>query len=430
MKEFFKSLVVRILVAEATVLLRRHKPTVVAVTGSVGKTSTKDAIYTAIKNDLYARKSQKSFNSDIGVPLTVLGLPNAWNNPFMWLRNIVDGFYTAFFSRKYPDVLILETGIDRPGDMKDLTRWLQPDLVVLTSLPAVPAHVEFFDSPAAVIEEKMRLVSAMKSDGKLIYNNDDTVIQTLLSDVLQQRIGYGRYLDTNFTARGDRVVYQDDQPVGVEFLLEYRSDKHKVFVADTIGTQHVYSCSAAIAVAVELGLPVESAVKAMQSVSTPPGRMRILPGIKGTVIIDDTYNSSPIASEHALRALGELKHAKRKIVVLGDMLELGKYSSSEHKRVGGLVPEVADVLFTVGVRARQIAEGALAKGLSDATVFQYDDLARAGRELQTFLASGDVVLVKASQGIRAERIVEEVMAEPERASKLLVRQDPMWRNID
>ncbi|MCA9354522.1 MAG: UDP-N-acetylmuramoyl-tripeptide--D-alanyl-D-alanine ligase [Candidatus Kaiserbacteria bacterium] len=429
MKGVFKSIVVRILTAEAAMLLRRHKPTVVAVTGSVGKTSTKDAIYAAIKNDVYARKSQKSFNSEIGVPLTVLGLPNAWSNPFLWLRNIIDGFYTAAFTRKYPDVLVLETGIDRPGDMEKLTQWLKPDIVVLTRLPAVPVHVEYFASPDAIVAEKMRLVSALREGGKLIYNNDDTTIQANLTDVRQQRIGFGRYLETNFTARGDRVVYKDDVPVGVEFSVEYESQKHKVFVPDTVGTQHVYSCSAAVAVAVELGVSIERAVTALQSIEAPKGRMRIISGIKGTTLIDDTYNSSPIATEHALQALGELKHAKRKIAVLGDMLELGKYSTSEHKRIGEMVPEVADILFTVGVRARQIAEGALAAGLSDKTVFQYDDVMRAGRELQNFLEPGDVVLVKASQGIRAERIVEEVMAEPERASKLLVRQEDMWRNI-
>jgi len=429
MKELFKSIVIYLLTAEAAILLRRQKPKIIAVTGSVGKTSTKDAIYAALKNNVSARKSEKSFNSDLGVPLTVLGLPNGWNNPFLWIRNIVDGFFTAFFAHDYPAVLILEAGIDRPGDMEKLSRWIQPDIVVLTRLPSVPVHVEYFKSPEAVIEEKMKLVNSLKPDGVLIYNHDDVIIQNHLEEILQRKVGFARYLETDFTAREDRVVYNDDQPTGVEFSLEHAGESHKIFIKNTIGTQHVYSCSAAIAVANEFDIPLSDAVESIQSLVTPNGRMRIIKGIKSTLLIDDTYNSSPIATELALQALNELTYVKRKIVVLGDMFELGKYSSDEHKRIGSLVPEAADVLFTVGIRARQIAEGALASGLEEENIFQYDDVARAGRELQAFLKLGDAVLIKASQSVRAERIIEEVMANPEEASELLVRQEANWRKL-
>ncbi|MCD5381223.1 MAG: UDP-N-acetylmuramoyl-tripeptide--D-alanyl-D-alanine ligase, partial [Candidatus Pacebacteria bacterium] len=382
MKEIFKPIVISILNAESAILLKRKKPTIIAVTGSVGKTSTKDAIYAAIKKHTYARKSRMSFNSDIGISLTILGLPNGWNNPFVWLHNIVEGFFMAFFSRSYPDVLILEMGIDRPGDMEKLAKWIKPDMVVLTRLPNVPVHVEYFSSPEAVIEEKMHLVTALKTDGVLIYNNDDPIIKSLLPEVLQRQVGFGRYLETDFTAREDKVVYNDDQPVGIEFKLNHNKESYKLQVQNTVGTQHVFSCAAAMVVADELGVPLKAAAESIKSLSTPSGRMRIVSGLKSSVIVDDTYNSSPIAVEQALQALNELKYAKRKIVVLGDMLELGKYSAEEHKRIGSLVPAAANVLFTVGVRARQIAEGAMAAGMSEKHIFQYDDSARAGRELQ------------------------------------------------
>jgi len=428
MKEIFRTIVVRILIAEAAFLLRRHKPKIITITGSVGKTSTKDAIYAAIKNNIYARKSEKSFNSDIGVPLTVLGLPNAWNNPLLWLKNIVDGFFTALFSKTYPEVLVLETGVGAPGDMDKLASWLKPDMVVLTRMPDVPVHVEYFKTPAAVVAEKMKIVQAMKTDGVLIYNNDDPTITALLPEVLQRQVGFGRYLETDFTARADQVVYNDDIPVGMQFTLNHLDSTYKMVIKDTVGTQHVYSCIAALAVADELSVPIQAAVDSIQSLVTPPGRMRVLPGIKATVLIDDSYNSSPIACEQALQAMQELSHSKRKIVVLGDMLELGKYSSDEHKRIGGLVAKSADILFTVGIRARYFAEGALAGGMSEKHIFQYDEAGRAGRELQSLLNPGDFVLVKASQSIRAERIVEEVMAEPGRVAELLVRQDAEWKN--
>lgn len=429
MKATLRSIITAILVAEASLLLRRHKPRIIAVSGSVGKTSTKDAIFAAIKNNVYARKSDKSFNSEIGVPLTVLGLPNAWNNPLLWLRNIIEGFFLACFSRSYPEVLILETGIDRPGDMERLTRWLKPDIVVLTRLPEVPVHVEYFSSPIAVIEEKMKIVQALQPEGVLIFNNDDTLIEERLPEVLQRKVGFGRYRETDFTIRADSTVYQDDQPIGTRFSLQYFGNSYDIFIEGTVGTQLAYSCGAAIAVADELSVPIEAAVASLQELRTANGRMRLIPGIKSTLIIDDTYNASPVAVEQALSALQEIRHAKRKITVLGDMLELGKFSTDEHRRIGAMIPGVAEVLFTVGVRARAFAEGALASGMSEKCVFQYDDALKAGRELQAILHPGDIVLVKASQGIRAERIVEEVMAEPQQAEELLVRQEKAWHNI-
>jgi UDP-N-acetylmuramoyl-tripeptide--D-alanyl-D-alanine ligase len=429
MKKTFKKIIVSILIAEAAFLLRRKKPTIVAITGSVGKTTTKDAIYAAIKGSVRARKSQKSFNSDIGVPLTVLGLPNGWSNPFLWLKNIIDGFFIAVFSADYPDVLILETGIDHPGDMDKLTSWMKPDIVVLTRLPDVPVHVEAFRTPQAVIDEKMKLVTALKVDGKLIYNNDDPIIQAQLADVLQEQVSFSRYLPADFQASADKIIYSDDKPAGVEFTLTHLNKKHKVKLTNTVGTQHMYSVCAAIAVALELGVDIDAAIASVQTIQTPNGRMRLIPGLKSSVLIDDTYNSSPIATESALQALEEIKYAGRKIVVLGDMLELGQFSAEQHKHIGERVAKSAHMLLTVGVRARGVAEGALAGGMKESNIFQYDEVLRTGQELQSFLKSGDVVLIKASQGIRAERIVEEVMSNPEDAPELLVRQDNTWKSI-
>jgi len=427
MKSLFRSIVVSILTAQARLLLRRHQPTIVAITGSVGKTSTKDAIYAAIKDSVSARKSQKSFNSELGVPLTILGLPTGWDSPARWVWNIIDGGFTALFARSYPSVLVLETGVDAPGDMERLVSWLRPHYVVITRLPDVPVHVEQFASPEAVITEKMKLVHGMQSDGTLIYNHDDDRIKAQLPEVRQKALGYGRYLPTDFKVTKDQIQYKDDIPSGISFTIEHAKETSKITLADVVGTQHAYGCAAALAVAHVLGVPAADASTALQTLTSPPGRLRVIKGIKGSVLIDDTYNSSPIALEHALETLTEIKYAKRRIAVLGDMLELGKYSTEEHRRLGKRAADSCDLLLTLGVRARGFAEGALANGLNDKTVFQYDDVARAGRELQAMLKSGDVVLVKASQGIRAERVVEEVMLEPDKAVELLARQDRDWK---
>ncbi len=426
MKPFFKKIVVAILSYQAKMLLQRHKPTIVAVTGNVGKTTTKDAIYASIKNSISARKSEKSFNSEIGVPITVLGLTNAWGNPFLWGKNIIDGFFIAFFSRSYPAVLVLEMGIDRPGDMERLTKWIKPDIVVLTRLPSVPVHVEYFSTPEAVVEEKMKLVSALKAEGTLVYNADDTLIEAQLPGVLQRQVGFSRYLASDFFGAGDKVRYADDIPVGVEFSITHANETQTVLLGGTLVTQHVYACAAAMAVASALGVSLEEAAESLSEMRTPNGRMRLIAGIKASIIIDDTYNSSPTASEQALQTLSEMRYAKRKIAVLGDMLELGRFSSEEHEKIGHLVAKSADLLLTVGVRSRKIAEGALESQMSEENILQYDDATQAGRELQAMLQPGDVVLVKASQGIRAERIVEEIMAEPDLAPDVLVRQDTEW----
>lgn len=427
MKTVLKNVVIAILAQEAKWLLARHKPTIIAITGSVGKTTTKDAIYAAIKNSVPARKSEKSFNSEIGVSLTVLGLSNGWNSGLFWLKNILDGLMIALFSKEYPAVLVLETGIDRPGDMSRLTKWLKPDIVVLTRLPSVPVHVEYFPTPEAVADEKMKLVIALKPNGTLVYNNDDTIIQSRLQEVRQHTVGFSRYLESDYTGSADRVVYADDVPIGLEFTLTHGQESVQMKIDGTTGTQQVYAVAAAAAVASVLGVSLSDVASSMRELKTPGGRARLIPGIKATTILDDTYNSSPTATEQALQTLGELKYAKRKIAVLGDMMELGRFSSQEHERIGHLVPKVADILLTVGVRSQKIAEGALENGMSEKNIFQYEDAESAGRELQNMLQPGDMVLVKGSQSIRAERIVEEIMAEPDRAPELLVRQEEEWK---
>ena len=427
MKSLFKKIVVAILTFEAKLLLRRTKPTIVAVIGSVGKTSVKDAIYTVIKDRVYTRKSEKSYNSDVGVPLSILGLENAWSNPFRWLKNIIDGLSIALFPGKYPLVLVLEMGVDRPGDMDSLASWIKPDVLVLTRLPDVPVHVEYFASPEAVMEEKLKLVGALKSDGVFVYNQDDQKVLEVANGLLQKKVSYSRYSLSDFTGSADKIVYQDGKAIGFEFVLTHGDATTLMRVEGSLGVQQVYNFAAAAAVGSVFDVSIEDAADALRTHVPPPGRMRLVPGVKDTIIIDDSYNSSPAACERSLQTLKELKGVRRRIAVLGDMLELGQYSIPEHERIGALAAQSADILMTLGVRARSIAEGALEYGMHEQQILQYDNGEQAANELEEMLEPGDVVLVKGSQGIRAEKIVEEVMAEPELASELLVRQSPMWK---
>lgn len=426
MKDIFKKAVIGVLTFEAKMLLKRRHPKIIAITGSVGKTSTKDAVYAVLKNHVHARKSEKSFNSDIGVALTVLGLSNGWNNPIFWMKNIIDGAFHALFSKDYPDVLVLEMGVDRPGDMKRLTSWIKPDVVVVTRLPDVPVHVEYFTSPEEVVEEKMELVYALKQDGVFIYNHDDEKIAEHLEEVRQQCFGFSRYSPSHFTASGDSVIYENSLPIGMEFDLTHITESVKMQVYGSLGIQHAYTYAAAAAVGTLFDISLQESASALKDHVPPSGRMRIIAGKEGSVIVDDTYNSSPVACEHAIMSLHEIKAQGRKIAVLGDMLELGQFSVREHERIGELLSSKVDILMTLGVRARKIAEGALEFGLYEQNIFQYDDHSQLIGELEAMLKKGDIVLIKASQGIRAERIVKAIMADQARAAELLVRQDTVW----
>lgn len=383
MKNIFKKMVVRALTAEAQGAVSRWKPTIIAVTGSVGKTSTKDAVAAALSAALRAaaplsvRKSQKSFNSDIGVPLAILGLTTAWNSPFGWLKNILVGYCSAH-SKNFPKILVLEIGADHPGDISSIAQWLPVDIIVFTRMADVPVHVEFFGSPEKVLEEKVSLIGALKPDGTIVVNAQDE-----------------KFLNAAKNSGKKFVTYENRD-------------------------------GAALAVVSILGFDIEKAKTALSKHENPNGRMKTLKGICDATIIDDTYNSSPIAVESALQTLKNMRTSGRKIAVLGDMRELGGYSVKAHYDAGKLVARSADMLFAVGSSAKDFARGAIDGGLPPAKVYEFRTSYEAGRELADVLRKNDIALIKGSQGMRMERAVAMVMEEKDRAKNLLVRQEKEW----
>ena len=178
-----KKLLVNILTWESRLILRKYRPFIIAVTGSVGKTSTKDAIYDVLRSPgtcradgsgiCHVRKSDKSLNSDIGLPLTVVGVPNAWYSISGWAGNILTGLGLIVGRSEYPDCLVLEVGADHPGDISRVAAWLKPDIAVITRVSRTPVHVEFFSSPEEVFEEKVSLAEAVKSGGTVVTFADD-----------------------------------------------------------------------------------------------------------------------------------------------------------------------------------------------------------------------------------------------------------------
>ncbi len=425
LKRFLKHFITFLLTLEARLVLSKYKPEIIAVAGSVGKTSTKDAIYSVLSRGRFIRKSDKSFNSEIGVPLTILGLHNAYSNPLGWLKNLVEGLL-LLLPNNYPEALVLEVGADKPGDIEDIVSWLKPNMAVGTHFPDIPVHVEFFEGPKAVMDEDALIFSAVPREGVVVLNHDDPNMMAYRENLEQEIVTYGFSSGADVVGSRCRTIYHNKKPDGISVQVVYKDEVATFRLHGALGKQHAYPLLAAAAVGVSRGMRLEAIAEQVASHSTPPGRMKLLAGIKDTLLIDDTYNSSPIAAERALTTLQELEGANRRIAAMGDMLELGRFSADEHARIGAIAGESVDILIAVGVRARRMAEGARDAGLSETKIFHFENSLEAGKFLQTFIEPNDYILIKGSQSIRMERATEEIMAAPEFKRDLLVRQDAFW----
>jgi UDP-N-acetylmuramoyl-tripeptide--D-alanyl-D-alanine ligase len=289
MKDLFKSLVVRALIWEAKATLLRHKPFIIGVTGNLGKTSTKDAIYAVMKDHVYVRRSEKSMNSEFGVPLTILGEKSGWNNPLKWAVILIRGLFVPF-AKEYPTHVVLEIGADRPGDIKSIASWVKPDITVVTQFGQVPVHIEFFKDRDAVVEEKGYLVEALKESGLFIYNSDDHDATKLFERTTARKVSIGIHELADIKATN--VKLYGNPITGTEADVMIYGVPHHLVLPEVVGKSPVYSALPALAVAHELAIPLEIACASLRDADKPRGRMRLLPGMNGSIIIDDSYNAS------------------------------------------------------------------------------------------------------------------------------------------
>lgn len=423
MREFLKKAVIAVLTSEAKLILRKYRPKIVAITGSVGKTSTKDATAKVLEARFRTRKSQKSYNSEFGVPLTIIGARTGWGSPLKWLEAIRLGLGAIFTKQNYPEILVLEVGADRPGDIKKIREWLKPDVAVITALAETPVHVEFFESPEEVFEEKAELVKNLPPEASVILNFDDEEVAKMRDKTSARILTFGFVEGADVKGAAYGIFFQDNAPAGIEFEAESLHVK----IPNALGEHQALAALAAMTVGKVFDIKSEDAARALSLYSSPPGRLKLIKGIKETLILDDTYNSSPKAAQAALETLAEIP-AKRKIAVLGDMLELGKHTITAHREIGEMAAgKKIDLLITVGVRAKFFAEGAVKAGFSKKQILSFGDSPEAARELEKIIEQGDLILIKGSQGMRMEKIVEALMSEPERAGELLCRQDEAWK---
>lgn len=414
-------------------VVRKYQPQIIGITGSVGKTSAKEAIYTVLSSRWNVWKSQKSYNTEIGLPLTIINATNQYRDVVGWIREVFKAAGFLFKTKPYPKMLILEYGVQNPGDMDVLLHIAKPNVALVTSIGDTPVHIEFFKNADSVFLEKIKLIKCLRKSDYALLNCDDRRLANAKKFSKAEVIFYGfdECADMrveNLQLRITKDAQLGDIPDGISFKLSYQGNSVPVRLHDTFGIPQAYAAAAAACVGMLFGMNLVEISEALSSSYKPPaGRLRLLKGIKKSFILDDTYNASPDSMRAALDTLKNLPGI-RKIAVLGDMLELGEYTEQAHRDIGRLAAQYVDFIFAVGPRSTIIIDEALAAGMPRSKVFHFDGSVEAGRALDPFIQKGDLVLVKGSQGMRMEKAVKEVMAHPERAEELLVRQDEFWRN--
>lgn len=413
----------------AVLVLKKYNPKIISITGSVGKTSTKEAVFTVLASKFRVRRNDKNYNNEIGLPLTIIGVDSGEGSLFKWFLVFLKWLWILLAPIEYPEILILEMGADRPGDIKYLTSFIKSNAGVITDFSG--SHVEFFESVEGVAKEKGILVKELDERGLAVINVDNPHVAKLKDQVKCNVTTFGfseeaemRATDVSFSYTGEA---QDLK--GLSFKLNYRGTTIPVRLNNVLAKHQIYSALAAAAIGVGFGINLVEVGAALEEFSLPYGRMNLLSGIKNTNIIDDTYNSSPTSAMAALDALGEIR-AGRRIAVLGDMLELGEESESMHRAVGKKFSEIkGDIFFAVGERMKSAGEELEKNNFLKENIFYFDSPMEAGKKLQEIIREGDLILVKGSQGARMEKVVEEVMAEPQDAEKFLCRQTPHWKEI-
>jgi len=436
MKNILKKIIIYLLKFEAKLVLMKYKPKIIAITGSVGKTSTKDAVFTVMSEFVHIRKSEKSFNSEIGLPLTILGLPNGWSSPQLWLQNIFKGLWLILWPHKYPEWLVLEVGVGKRGDMKETASWLHSDVVIITTIGITPAHIEFFNSRKELIEEKSGLIKTLKKDGLLVLNADDEAVVSMKPKTKNRTVNYGFSQDADYVASSDQILYAEEKdenkksPMGVTFKVDENGRSLPVVIKGVFGRNHIYASLASLAMIGGLKFDMLKAIDSLKDYNAPPGRMRLLSGINNSFIIDDTYNSSPFACQTALETLNKVDIEGRKIAILGDMMELGKHTEEAHYDIGKIAKENCSVLYVVGPRAQSIKKGALDAGMDEGSILEFTNSYEAADHIKDFINKGDLILIKGSQIMRMERVTEVVLLDKTHKKDLLVRQDQEWLSKD
>ncbi|HEX2944614.1 MAG TPA: UDP-N-acetylmuramoyl-tripeptide--D-alanyl-D-alanine ligase [Clostridia bacterium] len=349
------------------------------ITGSVGKTSTKEMVACALGTRYNVLKNEGNLNNEIGVPLTVFRLDESH------------------------EAAVVEMGMSGFGEINALTAIVRPKVGIITNIGI--SHIEKLGSRQNILKAKLEILEGLQPDGLLILNGDDPLLSGVKGLLKVRTVSYGMnegvdYQAVNVCSRGIN---------GIDFDIRIRTGEYKVHVPAP-GVHNVYNALAAIAAGLELSVPMEDIIGGIAQFKAGKMRMDIICG-NGLTVINDAYNASPQSVKAALEVLGEMDSTRR-IAVLGDMLELGEWSEQAHTQTGADAAAIRlDYLVTVGKNAAHIAEGATAAGFPADHTVSFSSNSDALEFLSGMLKPGDTVLVKGSRGMKMEEIVQELVTE-------------------
>lgn len=402
MKRFFLQSILRFI---SRAILKKYHPDIVAITGSVGKTGTKEAVASVLTRKFNVRKTEANYNTDIGVPFAIIGCKPPGKNFVKWMGVFLKACAVIIFPLKnYPMILVLELAADKTGDIAYFMTFIEPKVSILTSI--APVHMEKFGKLSRIVLEKRKIIEALPKSGYAVLNYDDKAVRKIAEKCVGRIFWYGLKCKEGAIVAEEEKVMEKDGVIGLYFKMLYKGTAIPVFVKGVAAKHELYSLLAGASVGMLYELTPLEVAHGLEQYKPEHGRFVLQKGIQETVIIDDTYNASPLSVISALTSLKELPVGKRRIAVLGDMLELGNNEEDAHSSVGEAVVQLdIGVLITYGKRALLISERAKERGMSKQNIRHFDAMEKLIEYVKSMRREGDVVLIKGSRGMKMERVV-------------------------
>lgn len=363
----------------ATSIRDRYDFLLIGITGSAGKTTTKEMIATLIGTERRTFKSWGNFNNLIGAPLCVDNTPDD------------------------AEVVVSEMGMNHKGEIAQIAGWTRPNIGVYTNIG--PVHIEFFGTVEKIAEAKKELLENVRPDGVVIVNNDNEHVVRIAKDFHGRKVTYGIHNEAEYRATHIR----ERGLLGTTFTLSAEGEQRELEL-NLPGGHNLENLLAAIATARAIGISWEGVARGVKNVQPAYHRGVIIPWRDAT-IYDDTYNSNPYALGRALELLVQADAPGRRIAVIGDMLELGEQELQFHRDSGKAIPKEVDVVVGVGTRSRALLDGAREAGFGEEQLRHFTDAESAGAFLRAFVQPGDLVLIKGSRGVGLDRAIAVMQRE-------------------
>lgn len=420
------------------IAVARYHPEVIAICGSVGKTTAREIIYRVLSARFAVRRDLRGYQNILGYTLAVLGIRAHGFKVIPWTAEILKGLRVALFDTNPPQIVLAPLAFDRLGAGAEAATYIRPRHAVLLNVEK--SHLEYFPSPEAIVEEQLRLLQAVPREGTVIINADDPYASLLRRKVQSKIITIGFEERADFMAEIDEIAFVldadrwisegGDAKTSMGFKVTYRGARVPVRLPNLIGYNLVYGVMAALATGVIYGISLEEGTSRLLTMKPWPGRLSLLRGVRNTVIIDDTFNASEYSMINALETLERVRTKNRRVVVLGDVLELGLYAEPIHTKIGQKAAKSADLMITVGRDSELAGLAYINSGRSREAWKHCEGLHELDRVLRETIRSGDVLLFKGSQDMRIEKAIIPFLECPSRDRDKLVRQAPHWQTIE